>query len=436
MRYSKALVSLCGIILVALLSGCAVNPVTGKSELAFYPVSEAEEVKLGQQSFGSAVQQMSGEYQDEALTNYVNSVGQRLARVSHRPHLPYQFEVVNDSSPNAFALPGGPIAITRGLLAGLENEAQLAAVLGHEIGHITARHSVQGLQRGILTNIGMAVLAGATSDVSYGQAARQAGQIAAAAINSSYSREQERESDKLGIDYMAAAGYNPYGAVQLQEFFLRKSEGERDPSWLEGLFRTHPFSRDRLIANQNYIQSRYGQAANNPAYIMGRENFVRATASIRATRRGYDLYDQARQEESRNNLDGAISLYRQAITAAPNQALIHTGLGMALLKKDAVGEARNYLARAVQLDPNYYASRFGLGYVFAKQGDHYSAIGELQQSMKLQPTLNSAFFLAESYEKTGQLQKAYELYREVAAADPNGRFGQTAAARAKALGGP
>ncbi len=436
MLYPRIFASFYGILLVILLAGCAVNPVTGKSELAFYNVSESEEIKLGQKSFGNAVQQMSGVYQDQALNNYVDAVGQRLAKVSHRPHLPYKFQVVNDSSPNAFALPGGPIAITRGLLVGLENEAQLAAVLGHEIGHVTARHAVQGLQRNMLWSLGAAVIAGATSDTSYGPIARQAGQLSATLLENSYSREQESESDRLGIDYMVAAGYDPVGAIQLQEFFLKKSEGEKNPSWLTGLFRTHPFSRDRMGANQNYIHTRYPNAVNNPNFILGPQQFLEATKGLRATQKAYDLYDQGQQQESKNNLAGTIDLYRQAVRAAPDQALIHTGLGLALLKTDKVNEAGAHFSQAVKLDPNYYASRLGLGYVLLNQHNYNASVEELQQSMKLRPTLGGAFFLAEGYEKTGQFQKAFDLYSEVAAADPNGKMGQTAAVRARALSGP
>ena len=140
------------------LAGCAVNPATGRTELALIPVSTSQEIAIGEKTFPQAVQQMGGEYPDARLAAYVNQVGLRLGRASQRPDLPYQFKVVNDSTPNAFALPGGFIAITRGLLINMDNEAQLAAILGHEIGHVTARHAVQGLQRGALLNVALSVL--------------------------------------------------------------------------------------------------------------------------------------------------------------------------------------------------------------------------------------------------------------------------------------
>lgn len=435
MRYLNIFFAILCFAIGSVNSGCAVNPVTGRTELAFYEMSEAKEIEIGKQAFPKAVQQTKGEYQDPALKEYITQVGMRLARVSQRPNLPYAFKVVNDSTPNAFALPGGHIAITRGLLVDLQNEAQIAAVLGHEVGHVTARHAVQGIQRNILLTLGLTVLSSATGDTSYSTVSRQAGQIAATVIDSSYSREQERESDRLGMDYMVRARYNPQGAVQLQEYFLKKSESERDPFWLEGLFRTHPFSKDRMFANQSYIRTRYSYTLNNPDYIMGREAFLEATSKLRETRKGYELYDKARELEQKNNLAEAIKTYKLAIKAAPDEALIYTGLGVALLTKEDFAQARQHLNKAIELDGNYYESRLALGYIFLKQGENHAAVRELKRSMELLPTLNGAFFLAEGHEKVGDRGCALELYRQIAEADSQGRFGREAAARVRALGG-
>lgn len=417
------------------LTGCATNPVTGRSELAFYEMSEQKEIDIGQKTYPKAIQQMKGEFHDPALQEYVNAVGRRLVAVSHRPQLPYQFKVLNDSAPNAFAMPGGPIAITRGLLVGIENEAQLAAVLGHEIAHVTARHAAQGVQRNLLLNLGMAILSEATAEASYSGVARQAGQVAGVLVESSYSREQESESDRLGIDYMVGAGYDPQGAVQLQEFFLKQS-GEHDPLWIEGLFRTHPFSRDRMLANQYYIRSRYAGMVSSPEYRLGVEPFQAATAGIRKTSKAYALYDEGKKEERNRNIAKAVGLYRQAAEAAPDQALLHAALGMALMQQEDLAQARTHLQRAVGLDDGYYESHFGLGYVLLQGREYEGAIREFKRSMDLLPTLEGAFFLAEAYEKSGDGRRAVNLYKQVAAADPNGRLGRTAAVRARQLGGP
>ena len=421
------------LLLSLLFGGCAVNPATGKKELALFQMPVAEEIAIGEKTFPRALQQMGGEYPDSRLNEYVNDVGRRLGRLSQRPDLPFTFRVVNDSTPNAFALPGGFIAISRGLLVHLENEAQLAAVLGHEVGHVAARHSVQGMQRGSLFNVALAVLSGVTAEKGYGPLAEQAGQVTASLLENSYSREQERESDMLGIDYMVRSGYSPSGAVQLQEFFYRKIEGGAEPTWLAGLFRTHPFSRERMLANEDYIRTYFSEALKDPRHELRPKPFLDATAGLRKVQPAYELYEQARRLEARDDLAAAIGTYLQALEAAPDEALIHTGLGLASIKAGDLNPARRYLVTAVQLDGNYYQSHLGLGYVHLQKEDAAAAVRSLERSMELLPTLQGGFLLAEGYEKLGQNQKALELYRAVAEADPRGKLGQTAAERTRTL---
>ncbi|MFO7983756.1 MAG: M48 family metalloprotease [Desulfuromonadales bacterium] len=416
-----------------LLAGCAVNPVTGERQLTLFSLSPEEEAAIGARTFPRAMQSMGGRFPDRQLSDYVNRVGGRLGSVSHRPGLDYTFAVVNDSSPNAFALPGGYIALTRGLLVNLENEAQMAAVLGHEVAHVTARHASQGLQRSTLLGVAQAVVSGATEGSGYGVLAEQGGALAASLIDRSYSREQERESDRLGIDYMVEAGYDPQGAVQLQEFFADKVEGQGNSSWLTGLFRTHPFSRERLKANREYIRQNYRNSLGGPSSRLGVEAFNEATASLRKTREGYRLYDQAQQLEASGNVTEAIDTYLDAIEAAPDQALIYTGLGLAHLRLDDLLPARRYLLEAVRLDDSYFRSQSALGYVYLKRESPEKAVSHLEKAMELLPTANSAFLLAESYEKTGRPDKALELYRAVRDADPGSEIGRAADTRIESL---
>lgn len=426
-RLSIGLLIASAVMLVA--SGCAVNPVTGRQELALFSVSASQEISLGQQAFPKAVQQMGGEFRDPALQQYVDRVGQRLGQASQRPELPYQFKVVNDSTPNAFALPGGSIAITRGLLVNMENEAQLASVLGHEIGHVTARDSVQAMQRGTLMGIGLAVLGATTGQAAYGALAQQAGALAAGLLENSYSREQERQADRLGIDYMVQAGYDPQGGVQLQEFFYRKLEGGAEPMWLAGLFRTHPFSKERMDNVEAYIQQRYADTRNNPRYVMNTDAFRSATARLRQTKPAYDLYDKARELERSGQLSQAIVSYQQAATALPDEPLILTGLGMAYLRAENITSARPHLQRAVQLDSGYFQSRFGLGFIHLKENRVADAVRELEASMELMPTTQAGYMLGGAYEKQGNRAKALEMYKAVAGADPRGQYGQAATKR-------
>lgn len=431
-RYARVFMA---VLALVWLAGCAVNPVTGRKELALFQISEEEEVSIGQKTYPQVLQQMGGIYPDESLNAYVDGVGQRLARYSHRPDLPYQFAVINNSTPNAFALPGGPIAITRGLLVVMGNEGQLASVLGHEVAHVTARHSVAGMQRGALLGVGLAVVSGVAGDAAYGPLSQQVAQIAATLVDNTYSREQEREADRLGIDYMVRAGYDPQGAVQLQEIFYRELEGGAQPSWVGGLFRTHPFSRERMLDNQQYIQNTYQQATAAAGFTLNAREFQQATAGLREKQRGFDLYDQARQLEARNQLPEAIATYQRALEAAPNESLIYTRIGLASLKAEDMVPARRYLQRAVDLDGNYYESRMGLGFVLLERGENAEAVRHLERSMELLATLQGGYLLAEGYEKTGERQKAITLYRNIVEADPDGRLGQAAAQRLRALEG-
>jgi len=423
--YRIRLVLLTGLLL--LLAGCAVNPVTGRQELALMSVSPAEEAAMGQQAYPQVIQQMDGVYPDPALEAYVNRVGKRLGKVSHRPELNYTFRVINNSVPNAFALPGGYIAITRGLLVALDNEAQLAAVLGHEIVHVTARHSVQSMQRQRLMGLGVGLLGAAVGD-HYGPLSKKAGQLAAGLLENSYSREQESEADRIGIDYMVRAGYDPRGAIALQEYFYRQVEKGADPNWVEGLFRTHPFSKERLDANRAYVASRYPTVRG----ILGEPQFHAAVAGLKRTAPAYALYDQAKTLEKQGQTMQAIETYQKATLLAPEQALIQAGLGLAYLRTEDLVPARRYLERAVQLDGNYYQSRNALGYLLLQKKEYPEAVVQLEKGMDLLPTTQGGFLLAEAYAQTGRRAEAVRLYQAVGQAD-SGRLGQLARQRAQDL---
>ena len=205
--------------------GCSVNPVTGDREIIL--VSSSDELQMGEQNYVPMQQSQGGEYDvDPDLTAYVNGVGNKLAAVSDNP-LPYEFVVLNNSVPNAWALPGGKIAINRGLLTELGSEAELAAVLGHEIVHAAARHSAQQQTRSMWMQGLVVATAVVTSDSDYGNMAVGGVGAAAQMATMKYGRSAELESDKYGMRYMSKVGYDPQGAVALQETFVRLSACRR-----------------------------------------------------------------------------------------------------------------------------------------------------------------------------------------------------------------
>ena len=238
------------IFLVLTLTNCAQNPVTGNPN--FVTMSESQEVQTGREEDGK-VRQEYGVYDNQALQQYVNEVGQRLARSSHRPNLQYHFTVVDSPEINAFALPGGYVYITRGILAYLNSEAELAGVLGHEIGHVTARHSVQQISAATAAGVGATLLQVFVPELR-NQAGDSAINLLGNVILSGYGREHELEADRLGAQYLARSGYDPQamikvvGVLKNQELFdaeVAKAEG-RQPRSYHGVFASHPDSDTRL----------------------------------------------------------------------------------------------------------------------------------------------------------------------------------------------
>lgn len=257
------------------LAACMVNPVTGKKELSL--ISEEQEVAMGVQNYPVMTQISGGLYQDKGLQDYVSRVGQSLVAVSHRPDLPFQFNVVNSGEVNAYALPGGKISITRGLLSQMTNEAQLAAVLGHEVGHVTARHVNEMITRQILTQtaaVGLSIYL-QQQEMKNGEYYSAAGLMAAQLMMLRFSRDNERQSDELGMDYVIKAGYNPQGMVELQEILL--AAHEREPSRLEALLLTHPLSSERIETSRQRITT----LEVPPGATMGVETFRQNTMRLR-----------------------------------------------------------------------------------------------------------------------------------------------------------
>ena len=257
-------------LLAAFAAGCATNPVTGRSELAL--VSEAQEIQMGQE-YAEQVKAQIGLYNDPALQAYVAQLGRRLAAESERPQIPWQFHVVDDAAINAFALPGGPVFITRGILTHMNSEAELVSVLGHEIGHITARHSVQQMSQQQLAGLGLGI-----GSILSPTVARAAG-VASTGLSVlflKYGRDAERQADELGFKYMVRENYDPRDMADMFRTLQRtggSSEG-RLPSWLS----SHPFPEDREAAVQRRIDSiggaRAGMVSNDAAFLQHTNGMV------------------------------------------------------------------------------------------------------------------------------------------------------------------
>jgi predicted Zn-dependent protease len=222
-----------------LAAGCATNPATGERQLSF--MSEEKEIALGQENDVEVRKEM-GSYDDRALQEYVTTVGMKLAQVSERPGLPWHFTVADVPAVNAFALPGGYIYITRGILAFLDDESQIAGVLGHEIGHVTARHAASQYSKSTLSQIG---LLGAAIFAPGGPALAQAGGTGLGLLLLKNSRDDEAQADGLGVRYASRAGWDPAGIPRMLTTLARieeTSDSRGVPNWLQ----THPQPDDRV----------------------------------------------------------------------------------------------------------------------------------------------------------------------------------------------
>ncbi len=239
------------IVVTALaLGGCATNPVSGGQD--FVMMTEAQEIALGRAS-DVEVRKQYKVYPSPALQSYVNRVGQKVAERSHRPNLHYRFTVLDTPEINAFALPGGYVYITRGILAYLNSEAEMAAVLGHEVGHVTARHGVRQQSAAQAANIGISIASIFVPELNT-QIGQDLTNLFGGALLSGYGRDHELEADRLGADYLARTDYDPQamirvvGVLKNQELFdaeIAKQEG-RAPRRYHGTFATHPDNDTRL----------------------------------------------------------------------------------------------------------------------------------------------------------------------------------------------
>jgi predicted Zn-dependent protease len=408
------------LLLIALLalvtsSGCSTNPVTGEKELLL--ISETQELDIGKQNYAPLRQAQGGDYVvDPGIETYVNRVGQRLAAVSDRP-LPYEFKVINNSSPNAWALPGGKIAINRGLLTELESEAELAAVLGHEIVHAAARHSAKGIQRGMLLQGAVFATAIATRDKGYSNLAQLGASVGAQLVNQKYGRDAERESDQYGMNYMSRAGYDPQGAVQLQQTFVKLSEDRRQ-DWLSGLFASHPPSPERV---QNNIRIATTLPAGGET---GRQRYRQSVARLLKAKPAYAAYDKAEQALSDGDTRQAKALVQKAIAIEPREGHFHSLLGDIEREGSRPGSARRHYDKAIALNGDFFYYHLKRGLVNEQLNHHNAARRDLERSVKLLPTANAFNALGNIARAEREYGKAKQYYAK--AADHDSTVGQAA----------
>ena len=390
------------------LAACGTNPVTHKSEIQF--VSESSEINIGKQNYSPARQAQGGDYTiDPELTAYVQSVGNKLAAVSDRK-LPYEFAVLNDSVPNAWAMPGGKIAFNRGLLYQLNSEAELAAVLGHEIVHAAARHGAKSMERGVLLQGAMLAVGLATQDSNYANLIVGGSQLSMGLITTKYGRDAESEADQYGMDYMKRAGYDPTAAVTLQQTFVQLSKDQQS-NFLTKLFASHPPSAERVAANQATL-ARIGAGGK-----MGKDIYTQKVAHLKATQPAYKAYDDGVKALAKKDTASALALANQAIRLEPREARFQELLGDIALTQKKPTEALTYYNKAIQMQPDYFKPHVQAGITLFNMGRKDEAEPYLIKANNLLPTAPAHLYLGELAEARGDLNGALQNYQMAAASN-------------------
>ena len=356
-------------------AGCATNPVTGKSEMML--LSEEEELQLGKDAFAQLEWQQGGPLRtDPATRGYLEGIVRELQQVSHRPGLPVDFTLQSASEPNAWAIPGHT-AMNRGLLQHLENEAQFAFVMGHEMGHVSARHSAARQSRATVGSAGIGILGAASEILGLGAVGGLAVGAAGAGTQLlllSYDRDQELQADQLGALYMARVGYDPRQAVRSHEVLNKAIDAHlanlgkkrEDASAMSAILSTHPRHEVRVSELQAYIKTLPASEVRIQGDGIHADRWLRQTEPVRRLAPAYARYDRAllafaqaiqaneqkqtavvRQKlaESQREVEAAIQL--------ADQAQFQTLQGYLLAVTGRTGDARTAFNRAIALFPGY-----------------------------------------------------------------------------------
>lgn len=401
-----------------LVAACGTNPVTKKRE--FQLVSEGQEIAIGQQNYAPARQSQGGDFTlDSELTEYIRGIGNKLAAVSDR-QLPYEFVVLNDSIPNAWAMPGGKIAVNRGLLYELKNEGELAAVVGHEIVHAAARHGAKSMERGIFLQGAIMAIGVTSQNSSYSQLYVMGAQVAAQLVATRYGRGAELESDLYGMQYMKKAGYDPRAAIGLQETFVRLSQG-RHQNFLEGLFASHPPSEERVAKNKQTA------AELGAGGFMGEDEYLRKTAYLRKTKPAYDAHGAALQALAKGERSTALSKANEALAIEPREARFHELLGDLALVDKNYQSAVGYYNEAIRLQENYFKPHVQIGVALYRLNRKSEAEAAFTRSVALLPTAPGHYFLGILSEERGDIKAALPHFE--AAAGSDSEIGKEAATR-------
>ncbi len=389
----------------SVLSGCAFDPVTGKA--TFSLVTEEQEISQDQQQSPHQFSADYGTNGELALNRYVTKVGDAVAKTSHRAQMPYNYRVLDANHVNAYTFPAGSMGITRGIMVEMESEAELAALLGHEIGHVNARHASERATKGMLAQAAVGIASSAIGDSQTQQVVSGLGMLSATALLAKYSRDNEREADKLGMDYAVNAGANPQGMVNLMTLLngLQRSK----PGALDIMFSSHPMSDERLRNAEAQIEKNYRTQRSRD---LGRERFMDYTANLRKQKELIKTLANADLAMSAGNFNEAENeLNRAAILDQDDYAywVISAKLSMA---REQFAQAISDLQQANLIKPSEHLPEYMLGVNYLETKQPESARASFQKYKRALPgNALVDFFIGFSFELQDQRAQAASSYK-------------------------
>ncbi len=395
-----------GVLAAGTAAGCAIDPVTG--EQTFVIMGRDQEIALDAEYSPHQFSADYGASQDRALNAYLDNLGQDLAQRSHRPDMPYSFRAVNATYVNAYAFPGGSIACTRGVLLSMDNEAELAALMGHEIGHVNARHSAEQQSQGLLINVLVAGLTAVVAAENEDLAPLTAGLggIGAGALLASYSRDNEREADALGMEYMVRSGYNPEGMVGLMD--VLRSLSKEKPNAIEMMFSTHPMSQERYDTAVHRVKDDYPYADKMPVH---RERYMDHTARLRRMAGAIEHMQNAEEAMVKHEYSTAMDELRTARRQAPGDYTALVLSAKCLLAMKRYREAERYAREAVSIYPAEAQARHVAGMARMELGDYDGAHHAFKRYEQMLPgNPNTVFLKGYSLEKKRDYGAAAQEY--------------------------
>src|SRR3989338_3252241 len=300
--------------LLFLFVGCATSPSTGKQVFTFF--NEKDEIEIGKKYYGPTIQQLNGEYHNQAVEEYVSGVGLKMAKVSHRPHMPYEYRMVNNSTFNAFNIAGGKVAVHRGLMYGVNSEGELAAILGHETAHDNSLHVAKGYSKQLAVSVLLPAADFMFSRESehyrqYRSLYLVGAQFGVQLAMLKFTRDDEAEADEVGQQYLVKAGYHPKGMVDAA--VTMKSLNKSKPNFIADMWSSHPHPANREIAATERMNTLYAKDVKTRHLIANTEEFNRVKAIMLDEKPAYDKHDQGVAAMSGGNTGAAISHFNQAI---------------------------------------------------------------------------------------------------------------------------